>query len=230
MLLVPTSKIFVVGLVIGIFTGPNFAPEQSRAQESSQFTFDNDQRGAFPEGFQCGMTGQWKATKWSVVDYKGARVLGHFGYWGEDPDGIYPVCWVKHLKARDLTLTVQLFPVRPPAAIVDAVHDGAGIVVRFKDPNNYYLMRAVPHESRVRLYKVENGQRTTLGGKNLKMKLDQWHELKLKLRGNTFTLFFAGEKLFHLMDRTFDEEGFYGLWSKPNNVTYFDNLTAVVVD
>ncbi len=53
----------------------------------------------------------------------------------------------------------------------------------FKDPNNYYLLRAVPHEQRVRLYKVENGKRTTFTGKNLAIPVDTWHELKLVIQG-----------------------------------------------
>jgi hypothetical protein len=31
------------------------------------------------------------------------------------------------------------------------------------------------------------------------------------------------------MDSTFEEAGSYGLWSKPNNVTYFDDLKAEIV-
>jgi len=176
------------------------------------------------------MTGQWKATEWSVHDFQRMRILAHFGFWEEDPAGVFPVCWVRDAKAKDLTLTVRLFPVRPPAGVKNAIHDGAGIVVRFKDPDNYYLMRAIPHEKLVRLYKVENGKRTTLGGKDLEIALEQWHELKLQVRGKTFTLSFNGEKLFHLMDSTFGEAGSYGLWSKPNNVTFFDDLKAEVVN
>jgi hypothetical protein len=62
---------------------------------------------------------------------------------------------------------------------------GAGIVVRFKDPDKYYLLRAVPHEKRVRLYKVENGKRTTFTGSNLAIPVDTWHELKLVVRGTS---------------------------------------------
>jgi hypothetical protein len=218
-----------LALLAVFLTGAGMAPNRAAAQALPIVTFEDDRVGTVPKGFQCGMTGQWRATEWSVQDFQGMRVVGHFGFWEEDPDGVFPVCWVTASKAKDLTLTVRLFPVRPPAGVKNAVHDGAGIVVRFKDPDNYYLMRAVPHEKLVRLYKVEQGKRTTLGGKELEIALEHWHELKLQVRGNTFTLFFNGEKLFHLMDSTFAEAGSYGLWSKPNNVTYFDDLKAEVV-
>ncbi len=166
------------------------------------------------------MTGEWKATEWTV--------LAHIGFWPEDPHAVYPVCWVKNSAAKDLTLSVRLYPLRPPADIKTAIHDGAGIVVRFMDPDNYYLLRAVPHETRVRLYKVQNGKRTTFHGKDLEIELEKWHELKLKAKGYTFTAYFDGDKLFHFMDDTFEHAGAYGLWCKPNNVTYFDDLKAEI--
>jgi hypothetical protein len=133
------------------------------------FGFEEAKEGNLPDAFRAGMTGTWKATEWRVREFEGNRVLAHVGFWGEDPEGVYPVCWVKEPAAEDLTLTVRLFPVRPPGDIPKAHHDGAGIVVRFKDPMNYYLLRAVPHEARVRLYKVVNGRRSTLAGRNLEV-------------------------------------------------------------
>jgi hypothetical protein len=216
-------------LVAVFLVGTGIFPSHGVAQLSSILTFQDDQVGALPQGFQCGMTGQWKATEWSTQNFQNKSVLRHFGFWEEDPDGIFPVCWVRDSQAKDLTLTVRLFAVRPPTGVKNAIHDGAGIVVRLKDRNNYYLMRANPHEKLVRLYRVENGKRTTLGGKELEIQLERWHELKLQVSGHTFTLYLDGEDLFHLMDPTFEEAGSYGLWSKPNNVTYFDDLTAEVI-
>ena len=176
------------------------------------------------------MTGKWQKTLWSIQKVEDNAVLAHVGFWEEDPDGVFPVAWVKDSKARDLRLTVRLFPVHPPASVESAAHDGAGIVVRFKDPDNYYLLRAVPHETRVRFYKVENGKRSTLAGKDIDVPTGQWHELQLTARGTTFTAHFNGEKLFTHEDKTFEKAGAFGLWCKPNNVTYFDDLKADIVD
>jgi hypothetical protein len=176
------------------------------------------------------MTGQWRKTKWSIQKVEGNAVLAHVGFWEEDPDGVFPLAWVKDLRAKDLRLTVRLFPVHPPTSIERAVHDGAGIVVRFTDPDNYYLLRCVPHESRVRFYKVENGKRSTLAGKDIDVPTGRWHELQLAARGKAFTARFNGENLFAHQDKTFEEAGAFGLWCKPNNVTYFDDLKAEIVD
>lgn len=195
-----------------------------------RYSFDGTAEGTVPDGFQVGMTGDWRETEWSIRVVEGNTVLAHVGFWEEDPDGVFPVAWVEDSKATNLTLTVRLFPVRPPAEIKNAVHDGAGIVLRFKNPDNYYLLRAVPLERRVRFYKVENGKRSTLAGKNIEVATGRWHELQLAARGNTFTAFFNGEKLFTHEDKTFAEAGAYGLWCKPNNVTYYDDLRADIID
>ncbi len=193
------------------------------------FGFDGYDEKTLPDGFQAGMTGTWKATEWSVQTVDGNQVIAHVGFWKEDPDGVFPLCWVKNSKAQDLTLTVRLFPVRPPAEVREAIHDGAGIVVRFKDPDNYYLLRAVPHETRVRFYRVVDGKRSTLTGKNVEVAVGKWHKLKLSAKGNVFTAYFNGEELFSYKDETFMEAGAFGLWSKPNNITYFDDLKAEII-
>ena len=207
---------------------PARAAEQPR--RSVSYSFDGTPEGALPSDFLSGMTGEWRKTEWRVERVGGNAVLAHVGFWEEDPDGVFPVAWVRDSKARDLRLTVRIFPVHPPASVAGAVHDGAGIVVRLKDPDNYYLLRAVPLEARVRLYKVENGKRSTLAGRDIEVPTGQWHELQLLVKGSVFTGYFNGAKLFTHEDRSLEESGAFGLWCKPNNVTYFDDLKADIAD
>ena len=198
--------------------------------ESRIYTFEGTPENALPEGFQVGMTGTWKQTWWGVREIEGNSVLAHVGFWDEDPDRVFPVAWVENSRAKDLTLSVRLFPVEPPADVANAVHDGAGMIVRFRDPDNYYLLRAVPYETRVRFYKVVKGGRFTLAGSDVEVAAGRWHDLELRVRGNTFTASFDGTRLFTHQDDTFDQAGAFGLWCKPNNVTYYDDLKAEIVD
>lgn len=221
-LLAAIATVFAVSL-------PCVQPAEAQVDRIVTFGFDGAAPNSLPDGFQTGMTGRWKPTEWGIRVVEANHVLGHFGFWDEDPDGVFPVCWVEGAAARDLTLAVRLFPVPPPPEIRGAVHDGAGLVLRFKDPDNYYLLRAVPHETRVRLYKVVGGKRHTLAGRDLEVATGQWHELKLRVVGSRFTAYFDGRELFTHEDSTFSEAGAFGLWSKPNNVTYFDDLTAEIV-
>lgn len=219
----------LITLTLALFA---LAGGPASAQDPSirSFDFEGAAEYALPDGFQAGMTGTGKATEWSVRTIGGNKVLAHLGFWDEDPDGVFPVCWVKGSAAKNLTLTVRLFPVPPPADLPQAHHDGAGIVLRFKDPDNYYLLRAVPHESRVRLYKVVDGKRSTLAGKMLDVAPGVWHDLTLRVSADAFTATFNGRELFRHRDDTFSEAGAFGLWSKPSNVTYFDDLKAEIAD
>ena len=207
---------------------PAHAGDQPR--RSVRYSFEGAPEGGLPGDFLAGMTGEWRKTEWRIQKVAGNAVFAHVGFWEDDPDGVFPLAWVRDSKARDLRLSVRLFPVHPPASIEGAVHDGAGIVVRLKDPDNYYVLRAVPHEARVRLYKVENGKRSTLAGKDIDVPTGRWHELRLLVKGNAFTAYFNGAKLFVHEDKTFEEAGAFGLWCKPNNVTYFDDLNADIAD
>lgn len=219
--------IFAITIAVFVFCGAASMGQERRIQV---FDFEGDAQMMVPSGFETGMTGDWKTTEWSVRQVAGNRALAHIGFWNEDPDGVFPVCWVRNAKARDLTLTVRLFPVKPPAENPDAVHDGAGIVLRFTDPDNYYLLRPVPLERRVRFYKVEGGKRSTLAGRDLEVTVDRWHTLALMARDDVFTAYFDGKELFSHRDRTFRDAGAFGLWSKPNNITYFDDLKAEIFD
>jgi len=222
---VMTKVIFSFVVSVSVLCG---SPSKGEEPRTRAFDFEGHLEGTVPDGFEVGMTGSWKATEWSVRKVSGNQVLAHVGFWDEDPEGVFPVCWVRNAEARDLTLTVRLFPVQPPAAYPNAEHDGAGIVLRFKDPDNYYLLRAVPLEKRVRFYKVEQGKRSTLAGLNLEVEVDRWHTLALKAQGDVFTAYFDGRELFSHQDQTFRHAGAFGLWSKPNNVTYFDDLKAEI--
>jgi chitinase len=110
----------------------------------------------------------------------------------------------------------------------------AGLVLRYGDSNNYYVVRANALENNVVFYKFVNGKRTDLKpvgagddayGKKAAVPREQWSTLRVLARGSTFEVFLNGEKLFVVQDRTFAAAGKIGLWTKADSVTAFDDLT-----
>jgi hypothetical protein len=109
---------------------------------------------------------------------------------------------------------------------------GAGIVWRYKDNNNYYIVRANALENNVVLYKVENGKRTDLPlkgegrtyGKKEKVPSGQWGTLRVVAKGNLFEVYHDGKKLYEVEDETFKDGGKVGLWTKADSVIHFDDL------
>jgi hypothetical protein len=116
-----------------------------------------------------------------------------------------------------------------------AIDQAAGIVWRYQDPNNYYIVRANALENNVVLYKVEKGVRLSIAPKGLPsrsygVKHDipkgRWNTLRIVFKDSLFTVFFNGERLFDTEDRTFTKAGRTGLWTKADSVTYFDDFSA----
>jgi hypothetical protein len=113
------------------------------------------------------------------------------------------------------------------------VDQAAGMIWRYKDPDNYYIVRANALEDNVVLYKVEKGVRRALAPKGTpsntfgvkhRVPKQAWTALSLTFQGNVFTVTFNGEKLFEVDDSTFTTAGKVGLWTKADSVTYFDDF------
>ena len=70
-----------------------------------------------------------------------------------------------------------------------------GLVFRYKDNNNYYVLRANALENNVRLYSVVNGNRRQIGGKNTKVTPKEWHLLKVICKADKIQCFFENTKV-----------------------------------
>jgi hypothetical protein len=119
---------------------------------------------------------------------------------------------------------------KPVSGTVD---QAAGIVWRYRDAGNYYIVRANALENNVVLYKVENGKRIPLAPRGTPAKTygvkhtvpgQTWSRLSVAFHGNLFTVSFNGEKLFEVEDNTFPDPGRIGLWTKADSVTHFDDF------
>jgi hypothetical protein len=199
------------GTVAGQITTPT---------QTLSFDFERDAVGSLPRGFAQAVTGGPPAPAWKVVESNqaagGRRVLAQIS---DDPTGgRFPVCVNTQLMARDLAVTVKFL------AISGKVDQAGGVVVRYRDANNYYVARANVLEDNVRFYKVQDGKRTQLAGLDTKVAAGAWHKLSLRVHGKHFTVSFDGKSL-EADDATFATGGFGGLWTKADSVTYFDDLT-----
>jgi hypothetical protein len=133
------------------------------------------------------------------------------------------------VSAADVDLSVRF---RPVSGRVD---QAAGLVWRYRDQDNYYIVRANALEDNVVLYKVENGKRTDLPvrgegrtyGKKAEVPSGQWSSLRVVAHGRLFEVHFNGAKLYEVEDATFSQPGKVGVWTKADSVTQFDDLTVV---
>ena len=190
--------------------------------------FSDDAVGQPPKGFEFGYTAKVGAPgKW-VIQAEGANKY----LVQTDADSTrarFPVAVLSDVSAADVDLSVRFRP------ISGRVDQAAGLVWRYRDQDNYYIVRANALEDNVVLYKVESGKRTDLPlkgagrtyGKKSDVPAGQWSTLRVVANGRVFEVYFNGAKLYEVEDATFTTPGKVGVWTKADSVTQFDDLTVV---
>jgi hypothetical protein len=197
--------------------------------ETRRFTFDEGAEGGAPGLFVAVTTGKGEEGAWVVARAQdapsGPNVVKQTS--ADDTSYRFPVLVAAGVQARDGTLSVRF------KAISGRVDQAAGLVWRYADENNYYIVRANALEDNVVLYKVENGKRSSLAPKGAPPKTygvdhevpgGEWNTLTVRFEGALFTVSFNGEKLLDVEDRTFTGAGGVGIWTKADSVTWFDDL------
>ena len=193
--------------------------------------FDDQKAGEPPRGFSCALTGQGRPGAWRVVTDETAGSRPHvLAQTDADPTSYrFPVCVLDSVSAADVDVSVRFRP------ISGAKDQAAGIVWRFQDANNYYVVRANALEGNVVLYKVEGGKRTDLKpkgaslfayGKKVGVPSGAWSSLRVVARGSLFAVSLNDQRLFEVEDSTFSGPGKIGVWTKADSVTHFDDLTV----
>ena len=186
-------------------------------------TVNFDRSTALPEGWISGVTGHG-AAKWEVIAEGSApspsNVLRQ--------SGEATFCWAvdNTHKLKDGFAEVKIKP------LSGKEDQAGGLVWRFKDANNYYVVRANALEGNVVLYKTVNGKRSSLQvkgrmfgyGVDTSVPKGKWSTLRVEFAGTLFTVLFDGKKLFEVEDDALKDEGAVGVWTKADSVTLFDDL------
>ncbi len=135
----------------------------------------------------------------------------------------FPLCVCQSLSLKDVEVSVRFKP------ISGQVDQCGGVIVRYQDKDNYYVLRANTLEENVRFYKIEKGKRSLIAGIPAKVSLGQWHTLSLLACGQRFIATFD-DKPFEAGDATFASPGKIGLWTKADAVTHFDHVVVKSYD
>ena len=194
--------------------------------------FDDAKPGLAPPGWTIAMTHQGGPPKWEVVKDLSApskpSVLAQVS--NDRTAGRFPLAIWEGASIKDGSVAVKFKTI---SGIVD---QGAGVVWRYRDPGNYYIVRANALENNVVLYKVQNGERASLLPKGAvsnsygvkhRVPKQVWTELRVDFRGDLFSVSLDGEKLFEVEDSTFTGAGKTGLWTKSDSVIYFDDFRVL---
>ena len=191
--------------------------------------FESAPLDSLPPGWSVAMTHEGAGARWAVVQVEeGGRALAQLST--DRTSQRFPLAILTTQSLRDGAISVRFKP------ISGRVDQAAGLVWRYRDENNYYVVRANALEDNVVLYKVENGNRAAISpvgqegeyGQKHDVPAGEWHELGVQFLGSKFTVSFDGTKLYDVEDSTFADAGRVGLWTKADSVTQFDDFEVSI--
>jgi hypothetical protein len=125
------------------------------AARAEVIDFESAAVDSVPQGWLVAMTHEGEEHRWAVVPGDdGEKVLAQLS---DDPTAQrFPLAVFNRDSILNGTLSVRFKPVS------GRVDQAAGLVWRYKDENNYYLVRANALEDNVVLYKIEGGNRVAI--------------------------------------------------------------------
>src|SRR5579864_8199318 len=169
--------------------------------------FDSGMPGALPPGWTVAMTHAGGEPRWQIVSDPGAPsppyVLAQLSQ--DRTAGRFPLAIWSGATIRNGEVSVAF------KTVSGTVDQAAGIVWRYQDPNNYYIVRANALENNIVLYKVTNGVRLSIApmgmpSRSYGVKHDvpkgKWCTLRVVFSGSHFTVLFNGQRVFETEDQS----------------------------
>jgi hypothetical protein len=201
----------------------------SPASFAETITFETSgAAGAAPSGFTQATTGKGSPADWKLQEVAGAPsgklVVGQLSTEGANVR--FPLLVHDATNAIDVDLSVKF------KAVSGKSDQGAGLVWRYQNADNYYVVRANALENNVVLYVVKNGSRINMPvkgkgpsdyGAKAEVKPD-WNTLAVAVKGDTFTVSLNGTQLYEVEDGLIKNAGKVGLWTKADSVMQFDDF------
>ena len=137
---------------------------------------------------------------------------------GDSTDLHFPMCIAPQIGALDLDATLRFKP-------VGGTRDRAGgLVLRAQGATDYYVIVASARDGAIRLYRMLGGRRALISSKDVPVSSDEWHKLRVLLKGDKFDISLDGKQVLTATDRSLMLPGAIGVWSQSDSVIYFDQL------
>jgi hypothetical protein len=198
-----------------------------------KFDFGEYQTGSSPTNFEATVAGDGSPGGWKIVDDSvpsaftpfsgGAPLVNQRGVLaqtgGDLTDEHFPMLVYQGDIYRNFKFTERF-------KIVSGVTEQmAGMVFRYQNASNFYVLRASALGHNIRFYKVVDGIRSEPIGTDYDISAGGWHTLAVQCSGNEITCWLDDKLVMPpLQDNTFGV-GKLGFWTKSDSVTYFSEAT-----
>jgi hypothetical protein len=179
-------------------------------------SFDKDQAGSVPPGWECGTTGKGNP-RWAVEVDKSAPSAPHV--LRQSGSGTFPWCVKRGVSIADGFVEVKFKPEKGKE------DQAGGVVWRWKDGDNYYVARANALEDNVSLYYTAGGRRNTIKYVNAPVPSNAWHSLRVEFSGSRIRVLLDGKLYIEEDNNRISGAGAAGVWTKADSVTAFDDFS-----
>ena len=200
----------ILSLIIGFLWSGNLENKEVT------FNFENYQLDKSPAGWTSSITGEGTPCQWKIIDDNGNKVLAQLSSHSEEYH--FNLIVNNSIISKDVEISVKFKGVK------GHVDQGGGLLWRYQNENNYYVVRANPLEDNFRLYKVVNGNRKQFKSANFNIETGKWYDMKIVMNGNSIKCYFDDKLELEATDNTFQNAGKVGLWTKSDAVTSFDDF------
>lgn len=193
--------------------------------------FDNLKPDSFPPYWTAAHTGPApSAALWEIRRDSTAPTMPNVfeQISSTPPDSDASMAIYNRVDCRDGDLSVKFKIAAGPGRV-----KAAGLVWRYQDPQNYYLLRFNIEDRNIGIFRVQNGQMRAIPvlhghpgevGMSHDLRTKQWYAAKIIFRGNIFHVVFGNRQLFDATDDSLTAAGRTGLWTRGGTVASFDDF------
>jgi len=193
--------------------------------EAKVWNFDTDKAGQLADGWQDLDGAGWEVfsdptapSQPNDFGLPAGRMLSSLTHGLE----YHPMVVMKDpTEYSDFTIEAQFKPIK---GYFDC---SGGLVVRYSNPENYYVLAFGCPSDYVQLLRMYKGKMDQIQQKVVAIDAGNWYKIKLDVQADHFIAYDEGKMLFDVQDNKI-AKGRIGLWSSNDSQARFDNLTLTL--
>lgn len=202
-----------------------------------KINFDDFAHGqSLTNDFQSALAGGGRPGDWKIVTDEmpsaftpffssNAPVMNHIPVLGQldtDPsDNRFPMLIYDKETFKDFTLTTRF------KILSGVAEQMAGIVFRYQNPSNFYVIRVSALGHNLRFYKYIKGQFVDPATVAANISPGAWHTMKVQCLGNQIYCWLDGEMAMPLTSTMTFNTGKVGFWTMSDSLTHYGDTSII---
>ena len=194
--------------------------------------FSNETTSQTPTNFFSTVAGSGPVGNWTIVSAEVPPLLAPLSAQApatssrpvlaqtsqDSTDERFPILVYEPETFKDFKLTTRF------KLVSGLAEQMAGVVFRYQNSSNFYVVRASALGHNVRFYKMVNGIRSDPIGPSIDLSLDKWYNLSVQCSGNQILIWLDENQIMPALGDNSFNSGKVGFWTKSDAVSYFSDL------